>query len=652
MLTIGIDMGGTFTDGYVADAGRSSTVKVPTYRFDLTRSLVQCLEASAAALGEEVEPFLDRIDVIRLATTIGTNSVVEATGSRVGLLVSAGSETRLYGDGEHPVLGRFTAPDLVHGLDLPVGRDQVLAAARTLVGLGVRQVVVSLPRAAGGADEEQHVRRIVRERYPEHYLRSVPLQLAEEVSACRDDSLRTATAVVNAYLHRDMAHLLQAAEHELRSAGMRAPLLVVHANSGVARVAKSTAISTYGSGPSAGLSGAETIAARHGDDLVLTADMGGTTLDLGFVAAGGCERDARPSVRGVVVALPMNRTESLACGGSSLVTLLDGAVTVGPLSAGAVPGPAAFGRGGTQPTLTDADLVLGLLAPGRALGGQFVLDEDAARRVIAHGIAALLDCSVEEGAVEVQRAATAQMRAGIERFLAQRDADPASVVLYAFGGAGPLHLWSVAAAVGVRAVRSFPFGSAFSAFGCTTVAVRHRYESASGGAEAATAEGLEVVLGRLAAKGAIDLRGEGFAVDDADLEMVLIGFDGGELARVSVSAAPGGKGDRVAALAAAVAGEDVPWAAVDVLALEVSVPVPEVVPAPPAPARLDAPLEERRVWWDGTAFDTPVRRWSALPVGEWVPGPVLVEERDSTHAVGPGWKLRRDGLGAAAWERA
>lgn len=650
MLTIGIDMGGTFTDAFVADGARSTTVKVPTYRFDLTRSLVQCLEASASALGDDTGTFLDRIDVIRLATTIGTNSVVEATGSRVGLLVSEGAENTLYSDaGEHPVLGRFTTRELVHGLAAPVAADEVLVAARSLVGLGVRQVVVSLPRAGGGADGEQQVRRIVRERYPEHYLRSVPLQLAEEVSACSDDSLRTATAVVNAYLHRDMAHLLQAAEHQLRSAGMRAPLLVVHANSGVARVAKSTAISTYGSGPSAGVSGAEAIAAAHGDDLVLTADMGGTTLDLGFVAAGHCERDARPSVRGVVVALPMNHTESLACGGSSIVTVAGAAVTVGPRSAGAVPGPAAFGRGGTVPTVTDADVVVGLLAAGRAFGGQFVLDEHAARQAVAHGVSTPLGCSVEEAAIAVERAATEQIRACIERFLAQRGVNPASVVLYAFGGAGPLHLWSVAAAVGVRVVRSFAFGSAFSAFGCTTVPVRHRYETAAEAAQARSAGRLDAVLTRLAAKGASDLRGEGFSIDDADMEVVLIGHGGGELARVGA----GARGARVDALVSALAGAGVEWSAVDVVALEVSVPVPDVGLSPAPEERRDAPpLTERTVWWGGTPVTTPVLRWSALPIGEWVPGPVLVEERDSTHAIGPGWGLRLDELGAATWERA
>ena len=316
MLTVGIDLGGTFVDGYFADDDRWMTCKVPTLRFDLTRSVVACIGAGADAFGEPLEGFLERIDLLRLSTTVGTNAIVEGKGSRVGLVVTSGQERTLYG-AEPPtaLFDTFIDPDFVRGATLPSEAEEILTSCRSLIDLGVRRVVISYPR--GASSEERATRQAVQDRYPEHYLRSVPLQLGSEISACTEDDVRTATAVVNAYLHRDMAQLLHSTEQELRSKGMRSSLLVVHANSGVARASKTTAISTYSSGPAAGLSAAERLSIRNNDPVVLTADMGGTTLDLGLVRDGRCEVEVRPTIAGVRVALPMNRTASVGCAGCS-----------------------------------------------------------------------------------------------------------------------------------------------------------------------------------------------------------------------------------------------------------------------------------------------------------------------------------------------
>jgi N-methylhydantoinase A/oxoprolinase/acetone carboxylase beta subunit len=649
VLSVGVDLGGTFTDGYFATEEQSVTAKVPTFRFDLTRSVIQCLRAGAERVGSPIKLFLESIELLRLATTVGTNAIIEGTGARVGLLVERKHESLLYG-GRPPeaLFASFLDPGFVRGLDLSISPEEVLAVCRELVGLGVRQVVVSLPRSCGASAEDK-VRELVRARYPEHYLRSIPLQLGSEVSACAEDDVRTATAVVNAYLHRDMAHLLQRAEHELRAEGVVAPLLVVHANSGVARVAKTTAISTYGSGPSAGLSGAESIARAYGDRTVVTADMGGTTLDLGLVLDGQCEIETRPSLAGVRVALPMNRTESFGRAGCSIVRVEGGAIVIGPQSAGAVPGPAAFGRGGDLATITDADLVSGLLTPGKELGGQFVLDLDRARVAVERDVAVPLETTVEAAAWRTEETFTEQLADSLRAFLAARGIEAETAVVYAFGGAGPVHLWAPAARAGIRRVRSFPFGSAFSAFGCTVVDVRHRYEAPW---DAGTLEFDELValLFPLLARGLADVRSEGFGSIAAEAVFRALGKDGVSLVetqRIQVRDAEEGA-QRLASYAANTV-ED--WERVDAVALELIVPVPHVTPTQPPLLGDGTGSGSRAVWWAEMPTATPVYRWPDLPPSQWVDGPLLVEEPDTTHAVGPGWRLRLDERGNALWEK-
>jgi N-methylhydantoinase A len=377
VFTVGIDMGGTFTDGYVTDGVRAMVCKVPTTHFDLSQSVVGCLRRAAEDFGLELEKFLADIDLLRIATTIGTNAVVEGTGDAVGVIVEPGAEHSLYGAAAtSPAVGVFVDVDHVHGVPLDGDAEDLLRHCRELVAVGVRRVVVSF---RGGNDRaEQDLRHIVANRYPEHYLRSIPLSIGSELTSTADDEVRTNTAILNAYVSRPMAKLLYRTEGLLQQEGLRVPVLAVRSDASAGRVARTTAIATYSSGPACGLSLVARLAREYGDHLALGFDMGGTTLDLGLVVDGEYPVEATPELRGVRVALPVPRIASIGLGGSSIAAVAghgDSAVTVGPDSAGAIPGPACFGRGGTAPTVTDADLLLGFLDAGDRFGDEIELVE-------------------------------------------------------------------------------------------------------------------------------------------------------------------------------------------------------------------------------------------------------------------------------------
>jgi N-methylhydantoinase A/acetophenone carboxylase len=654
-FAVGIDMGGTFTDAYVTSGERSVATKVPTLRFDLTRSLVASLRSAADALEMDAPAFLRRVAILKVATTIGTNAVIEGTGTRVGVVVGRGHEGNLYAaERPDPLFEQFVAPADVLGIEPGAAGDEILEACRELVANGVRQVVVALPRSTDTHAGEARVRAVIRDRYPEHYLRSVPLQLSTDVSASGEDDVRAATAVVNAYLHRDMAHLLARAEQELRAIGLDVPVLVVHASSGVARVATSVAIGTYSAGPSAGLSGAEDVARRLGDAIVLTADMGGTTLDLGMVTAGRCEVELRPSIAGVRVALPMNRTSSSGTGGGSLVTVADGAVRVGPESAGAVPGPAAFGRGGRRATVTDVDLVAGLLNDGAVLGGEVTLSGAAARAAVEE-IGAALGVPVETAAARIEDAIDRQLGGAMAAFLLGRGVDAGEVTLYGFGGAGPLHFARAASVAGIRRLRTFPFGGVFSAFGCTAVDVRHRYELLIPGAGLSRDEACAAIDG-LVRRAGWDLAAEGFAARPGTCRLAVEGADGGELAAtIAFAFGPGVAARLVEAM----------WpipAAATTLAVVVEVPTgelrggvttvtrPAIPPEAVGPATAPPPGTPRLIYWSAEPTRARMVALRDLPIGQPVHGPVLVGDGDAVAAVPPGWGVKREADDSLLWE--
>ena len=418
-FTIDIDNGGTFTDGFFTGDGQIAWVKVDTTPHDLTVCFLKCIEEGAAKFGLTMPQLLHQTEVIRFSTTYATNMLLQKSGPRLGLIVTGGFEKSLYSTSSRsPVLDFIIPAAMVIGIDeaagkKPVDKEQVRLAIRSLLGRGARLIVVSLYGSHLDQANELKVRQIADDDYPKHYLGAVPLLLSSEVSTTTDDASRTNVALLNAYFHPDMVRFLYKAEDEVRKLGYRKPLLIMHADGGVARVAKTTAIMTHNSGPSAGVLGTAYMSRLYHLPYVASMDIGGTSADISLVINGRHGYKREGMLEEIPVKLPTIEVYPAAAGGGSISRPVNKKkIKVGPDSAGALPGPACYGLGGTEATSTDACVVLGYIDPEYFLGGKRKLDAGLSREVMNEKLAKPLGNSVEECGLLVTEAMRRYLRRG------------------------------------------------------------------------------------------------------------------------------------------------------------------------------------------------------------------------------------------------
>jgi N-methylhydantoinase A len=642
-FNIGVDTGGTFTDAFVADdADGRWTVKVPTTPHDLTVCFADAIEASAQAVGLARHDLLRRTAVIRFSSTIATNTALTRSGPKLGLLVTAGTAAEAK-------LLQFIEPDMITGIAeelSPDGEvlaspspDEVIAAVRDLLERGARLLVVCLRHSAVNPANEVAVGRIINASYPRHYLGAVPTLLSTDVSVVADDADRMAAAVVNGYLHRRLATSLYKAEDDLRAAGLARPLLIVTADGSVARVAKTRALATYQSGPAAGVHGAALLARTYRLGAALTADVGGTSTDFGLVVAGQPVRRPRVDVGGLEIAHPSVELHSIALGGGSVVAVRDGAISIGPASAGAAPGPACFGLGGSDPTPTDAWLVLGYLDPANYLGGRRRLFPDLAADALVRVVGTPLGLSAEEAALAVAEAAVEAAADGVGQMLARpavraalRGVPAADLALISYGGGGGCLLPAVAARAGLGPVYLPALSPVFSAFGVSTFDVQHAYEARmpAGQLSGGGLDGLIAAARR-------DARGEGFDPDQAQFAVSVLGEDGTVLAEDLEPAQAAG--------AANLLGLAPGQAILARLRATCAVHKPGL-PAEPEGAAVPQ-AGQRSVLLPGGRREVPVYERDRLRAGHAITGPCLIESSGSTYLIPAGTGGRIDQFGTA-----
>jgi N-methylhydantoinase A/oxoprolinase/acetone carboxylase beta subunit len=495
MKRIGVDVGGTFTDLiYVDDeAGVIRVHKLPTTPDDPSQGTIQGLKELAAAAGAEPSS----LDQVFHGTTIATNIVIEHTGARVGMLTTEGYRDILhiarhkkplnfsnYQDlpwQAYPVVrrrDRLTVPERVTGdgaVLVPLDEERAREQVRALKEAGVEAVCVCFLFSFLNPDHERRVAEIVREEFPEAFL-----SVSSEVLPQYREYERFSTVGLNAYVGPKVASYVARLGEELEALGVRSGLHLMTSASGVAtsEAAIRRPVNLLMSGPVAGVVGGIWAGKQAGYDNVITLDVGGTSSDIGLAQEGRLRMKhlLDTKVGPYQAMIPMVDVDTIGAGGGSIAYVDAGGIyRVGPRSAGAVPGPAAYGRGGTQATATDALVNLGWLLPEAFLGGGMSLDAEKARAAFADGPAAALGMSVEEASMGAVQILTLSMVQSIEENSVRKGFDPRDFALVAEGGAGPVFAVPIALEVGTPNVVVPPHPGIAAAMGLVATDMVYEY---------------------------------------------------------------------------------------------------------------------------------------------------------------------------------
>ncbi len=476
---LGVDTGGTFTDLVeIAADGRISFDKAFSTPSAPEQGIVDVLERRAAARALPLERYLANSDRFAHGTTVSTNALIQRRGAVVGLFTTRGFEDTL--EIARGPVGRtgglpqskamaflHTNPPpplvprrLVRGLGervtatgeiiAPLDPDETENAIRALLEAGIESLAVCLLWAFHNPVHEQLVREVAQRIAPD-----LPVSLSSEIAPRMGEFERTVTTVVNAFIGPVTGRYIGNLQKRLCSLGLRRPIQVMKSSGGLtlATTVRNQAVGVVNSGPIGGLVAARYLGQALGYDLIITADMGGTSFDVGLISHGVIEEQTTPFLdQGLPVHIPSIKVVTIGAGGGSIAWTDGLRLQVGPHSAGADPGPAAYGRGGENATVTDALVALGIIDPANFFGGRFALDADNARRAIETKIAIPLGVSVEDAAAGIYEVVTARMADLIRKVTVESGHDPRSFCLVSYGGASGAHCALFARQLGIRRV--------------------------------------------------------------------------------------------------------------------------------------------------------------------------------------------------------
>lgn len=700
-MTVNVDIGGTFTDFYVGqDDGTTLLAKSPTTHYDLSVGFLKGIRDLARMKGLSLTQFLNNTDSVRYSTTIGTNALIERTGPKLGMITTAGFEDtiflgrgRSWADGLSSTvnkdMARIQKPlplisrDMIVGVRervdsfgnviCPLNKEKILEKLQILVDRGAMGFVVCLLWSFMNPEHEQMIKTIIEEEYPEDFLGSMPVTLSSDVSPKSAEYTRFITTTVNAYIHGVMADELNRLGVELRENGYKKPLVLVHNTGGMKKVSRTRAVLTHNAGPVAGLHGALTMGKEYHAGNIIFSDMGGTSFDIGVITGGRLKTyDFIPVIDRWRTNIPAIEIKSIGAGGGSIAwvnRLMENSLEVGPRSAGSMPGPACYDQGGKEPTVTDADLVLGYLNPDNYLGGKMLLDPDLSRQAIDHYIAGPLGISTIEAAIRIRRIVDAKMGQEVFNEVSLKGHDPRDFVLFACGGAGATHACGFAPYLQVKKVIVPSFSPIFGAFGASTVNCQQVWEKSrtfkvfqwNTQSYCEDIDGFNEVINTLTDHAVRDLRLEGFEKDKIRFRLELDMRYGMQynLTRIisphlNIGTPADFKDicDKFTEQYAAVYTPEAtfPMGGINVecffLTAYVEIPVPgmrQFEPGgltPPESAR----LPYRKAYWSDTQDfrDTSVFAFSELKAGNRIEGPALVEAMETTYVIEPGWRFSLD----------
>ncbi|KAF0225415.1 MAG: hypothetical protein FD176_466 [Rhodospirillaceae bacterium] len=629
-LQINIDNGGTLTDICIMDGDFVKKTKVLTTPYDLSKCFFDGLQkASGVIYGEpDVKRLLEEVELIRYSTTQGTNAICERKGPRLGLILNEAERGLPKLLAEHdPELFAALVGDRVVFLDTTVvmGGEadiEVVKAINALTASGANRLVVSFDGPGFHAVEDRF-KKVALRKFPRHLLGAVPILYGSDLTTDKDAERRTWTAMINSFLHPAMESFLYNAENRLRDYRMKNPLLIFRNDGDASRVAKTIAIKSYSSGPRGGMEGVKAFSKLYGFNDSVSIDVGGTTTDIGQYLNGSVAEIRHGHVEGISVSFPLCEIMSAGAGGSSIFKVKDNRVAIGPESVGAIPGPACFGRGGKEATITDASLLCGLFDPASYFGGGMGLDLDRAATAIKTNIADPLGLSLDKALIEMERSYEEKIASELHRFTKiSKD-----TVMLAFGGAGPLNACGVAEKAGITRVAIPQMAAVFSAYGIGACDISQRYVVELDGH---STEELQEKLSALRIKAARDMFAEGCEAGTYDIQATVVGtFEDGRTLNKVLGEAP-----------------VFPAAFFEATSVELELnaikslrgdsrKVAEFKAA--AAAR---PSGTRTVLFNkGERLTVPVYRLADMKPGDYAHGPAILEEDFFTCRVLEGWRL-------------
>ncbi len=681
MTGIAVDIGGTFTDIVLSRSDGAMFVhKVSSSTHAPERAVVEGIAAILAHA--EVAPG-DVAEILH-GTTVGSNAILQRAGARTGLLTTRGFRDVLE-------IGRVRTPELYDlawdkpeplvrrrfrlevneriGADgsvlEPLDEASVLAAAEQLVEEGIEAIAICFLNSYRNPAHERAAAELVRGRYPE-----IALCASIDILPQIKEYERTSTTVVNAFLLPVMRRYLGQLKDGLAGLGIEAPILVTTSNGGAVGIetAAERPVFFIGSGPAAGVVGAARLARAIDTPNAIAFDMGGTTAKAALIEDGALVRTQEYEFRegistssrfikagGYLLKVPAIDIAEVGAGAGSIATVDEGGLLqVGPASAGAEPGPACYGQGGARATVTDANVVLGLLNPQRLVGGALTLQPALARAAIERDVAGPLGLSVEAAALGIRRLANASMARALRAVTVERGVDPRDQSLIAFGGSGPVHACDLAAALGIRRVIVPPLSGVFTAVGMLESDVELPFVRAfPGDLEILLSAEADTLLGELEADARTALAAEGFDHGEVHFEVDLR-FEGQDselvlplyrTALTSSSLADLAKQFRAEYRRLYAYESDEPVEVVNLRALARGVR-DKVLDR--AHARLGLASETsaaaaRSAWLDNAAMIVPVVSRAVL-AGSFE-GPLIIEAYDTTVIVPAGWRGNTDKLG-------
>ncbi len=704
-----LDTGGTFSDAVVVDPkGRFVSGKSATTPNDLSQCFFGCIEDAARKLGISSTDLLTRTRILGFGTTAGTNALITRVGGpRIGLICSKGVEDttlimRMEGrwagrplqetlhiagtDKPEPLIPR----DCIHGVTervdskgrvvIPLEETEVRQSVEALRGAGVEGIAVCFLWSFLNDDHERRVRKIIREIAPE-----LPVSISSEVAPVIREYPRFMSTIIDLYIGRPVRKLFSSIGERLAENGYTKDLLVMQASGGLSRSDVVRPITTLHSGPVGGLLGVEYLKRLYGEDFAVGTDMGGTSFDLSLSKPTGWEYVKTPVVARFTLANPMLGIEAIGAGGGTIAGIdpTTKGLRLGPGSAGAVPGPACYGKGGEEPTVTDADLVLHRIDPDFFLDGQMPLDRNKARAAIEEKVAKPMGLSTEEAALGISQSIDGVMQSAIRAFLSWKGVDPRQTVLFSFGGAGPTHCAGYSLGLDAKRVIIPPFASTFSAFGASTADVTRRFEASPylvipdlpyditrqrfdvqslTGVPHETLERFNDTMERLEERAYGDMEREGFGREELEIRYFLEMRYGGQLNEITCRVAVG-RIRRPADLQAILVsfeeeyvrlfhpGTQYPKGGAEIITVTVEAAAPPV--AKPVLERQPRDRKDpeaarkgkRKVLFPSGWLDTDIYAADQIGYGFEAPGPAILEGNDTTIVVPDTHRITADAYG-------